>query len=590
MVAQRTPGISARGLSARGAGAAPPRPVSPLRRTGVPALPVLPVLFALLPVLGPRPAAAEPPAPAAAAEAAAPGKALSDADLDRLVGELGASEAPRRRAAAEAIASADADGTALYVERLNRPVTGAAEIIQRLIFAIWGQYPNPDYPRAPGKDPPMWFSRPEPPVPPGTPRSKRPPPHNPETVDWLVALAELDLADPFLQPLAPADLRAVRTELLLRVALLRAIASAGKQGNRDAVYQVFQFAFVRDGLFRDEVGRTLRGMGSYAVPGLIRIYNNRTRANAKMRRYASYQLDRMDRLRPSKAIATAPDDVVRADIIHAYGEVQALDAVEAVLEQVDASSHRVRREARWAWRRYVDGPEPPAAPKRKRKLPGGKEENEEKEDYLNYREMAVLALGRTFQTIWNQDPDPKLSASQLTDQLFAHYDKHREEQYEQLFASATSHAAAGDLEKAVSEFAWILANQPDHPRRADMADAFRRYGEQLAQSGSPDGLSRGLGLMRQALALAPGQPGADKLRGQIHLLDGKQAQSRGGDGRTDFALAVQADPGLTEARQALLSVTPRPSYKRQGLWVLLVSALTVALLSLLLWRRLRPAT
>src|SRR6185295_289555 len=102
----------------------------------------------------------------------------------------------------------------------------------------------------------------------------------------------------------------------------------------------------------------------------------------KQRRYAVYQLDRMDRARPSKAVDAAPDDRLRAELLKAYGEVRAPDAVEAVLGQITAQSHRVRREARAAFRRYVEGPPPPPAPKRKRRLPGGKEENEEKADYL----------------------------------------------------------------------------------------------------------------------------------------------------------------------------------------------------------------
>jgi hypothetical protein len=331
-------------------------------------------------------------------------------------------------------------------------------------------------------------------------------------------------------------------------------------------------------------------MGSYGIPGLIRIYNNRTRANFKMRRYASYQLDRMDRLRPTKAIATAPDDVVRADIIHAYGEVLALDAVEAVLEQVGARSHRVRREARWAWLRYVDGPPPPPAPKRKRKLPGGKEETEEKEDYLNYREMATLALQRTYQQLWNTEADPKLSAKELTDTLFQYYDRQDEEQFEQLFDSAKAHEQKGEIAKAVDEFGWILANQPDHPRRAEMSEVFCRYGEEMAsrgeRAGSWDDVARGLGWMRQAMALHPARPDAQKVWALIHLLDGKLAQQKGADGRSDFALAVAADPTLLAARQALQAATPPPGHRRGAFWVLIGSGALLAALSLLLWRRL----
>src|SRR5262249_11196875 len=157
-----------------------------------------------------------------------------------------------------------------------------------------------------------------------------------------------------------------------------------------------------DGVFRDECGRQIRSMESFAVPALIRLMHQKGPAAlhlGKQRRYASYQLDRMDRARPMKAIAAAPDDRVRATIIHAYGEERALDAVEAILNQVDAPSHRVRKEARWAWLRYVTGRPPPPAPKRKRKLPGGREEEEEKPDYLTYREIAVLALQKELTAI-----------------------------------------------------------------------------------------------------------------------------------------------------------------------------------------------
>ena len=551
---------------------------------------------AATPATAPSAPAAAPAAaaPTATAVAAAPGGSplLDDAGIDRQAQLLLSLDAATRLQAARLIATADPEGYAIYAARLGREVPGPAAALKYLIHAIWGQYPNPDYPRAPGKDPPMWFTRPEPPIAPGTPRSKRPHPHDPDAVDWLTALAELDLGHPSPPTELTTDvLTTVRAEMLLRVALLHAVAAAGKTSSgRNAVYPLFEFAFVREGLFRDECGRAIRSMGSYGIPGLIRIYNNRTRANFKMRRYASYQLDRMDRLRPTKAIATAPDDVVRADIIHAYGEVLALDAVEAILAQVGARSHRVRHEARWAWLRYVDGPEPPAAPKRKRKLAGGKEETEEKEDYLNYREMAALALARTHQELWNTEADPKLSPRELTDQIFQYYDRQDEQMFEQLFQSAKAHEQAGDITKAVDEFGWILANQPDHPRRAEMSESFCRFGEQLAQKGEQagqwDDVARGVGWLRQALVLSPGRPDAAKVRAQVHLLDGKLAQQKGGDGRTDFELAVAADPSLAEARRALHSATPPAAHRLRGFWLLLGSGAVLAALALLLWRRL----
>lgn len=553
-----------------------------------------------------------------AGRASAEGTLLTDGDLDRLQAEMASPTAARRLTAARTVEQADREGFRTYAARLARPLPSQPPIeiavLRRLVHAVWGQYPNPDYPRGPGKDPPMWLSRPEPPpppIPPGTPRSKRPKPpkpHDPEAADWLAGLAELDLEhDPFVADLPPAELKVARAEMLLRVALLHALGSSGKQGEREAVSAVFQFAFFAEGLFRDECGRTLRGMGGHAVPTLIRIYNDRTRANAKMRRYASYQLDRMDRLRPAKAISAAPDDVVRSDILRAYGEVLALDAVEAVLEQVGASSHRVRREARWAWLRYVDGPPPPPAPKRKRKLPGGREEAEEKEDYLNYREMAVLALNRASQALWNREPDPKHTPRQITDEIFAHYDRLREQQFEQVMLSGKAHEKAGEWADAVNDFGFILANQPDHPRRGDMAGAFEHLGEQLAKSAEKSGdqttLARAIGLLRQALLLrpepSPPPPGGDdeaaRLCARIHRLDAQQSRRLGGDDRLDVLRADRCDARLaTERLREVPPASARNTLSRRSRllpWLLVAGGLLLGALAILLARRrLPPAT
>ena len=542
------------------------------------------------------------------------------AELERQEQALSRAPAAGRAAIASRIATTlldPADTLPAYIEYAARPPHSPTALLRRLLHSIWAQYPNPEYPRGPGKDPPMWLVRPEPPIPPGTPRGKRPKPHDPEAVDWLTALAALDVGHAeLLTDLPTAEVSAARAELLLRVALLRALgrlAGENSDGTRDAVLAIFQAAFVADGLLRDECGRTLRAISGPAVPTLVRIYNDRAHYGFKMRRYAAYQLDRMDRMQPRKAISAAPDDRVRAEILHAYGEVLAIDAVEAVLEQVGAGSHRVRREARWAWLRYVDGPVPPPAPKRKRKLPGGREESEEKEDYLNYRDMAVLVLGKAFQTLFGHAPDPKLSPRAQTERLFAHYDAQREEKFRQVFDAGQAAEKAGDLRRAVEEYSWILANEPDYAHRALLAPAFARYGESLlaqvrgiptydpavangapppapAPKGEGAGAQIGtaLGLLRVALLLDPNLPQAAKLRARIHLLDGLQAQRAGASGLADFQLAAQHDPQLAAAQTALRQIKHMSPRWHIVAWVLLGLGGLLALASLLLGRRRVP--
>ena len=67
-------------------------------------------------------------------------------------------------------------------------------------------------------------------------------------------------------------------------------------------------AFTLEGVLRDECGRAIRSLGDRAVPGLARRQFAPGRGLARQRRYATYQLDRMDRVRPRRALAAMPDD------------------------------------------------------------------------------------------------------------------------------------------------------------------------------------------------------------------------------------------------------------------------------------------
>lgn len=558
--------------------------------------------------------------------AAAEPPAITDAQLDALTHQLRASDEKTRMSAAEKLATLGPEAFPLLVKRLAVPPTTKPDTFRKLFLEMWAQVPNwKSYD-------PMWIRKPEPPwTPPprvkGQPRPKRPPPHDPETLDWLTALDAVDLdaaarldadaqvpppdgvkpakkpapktppaANATVDPTAPpppappvpsrAEMETARAEALERVAEMRALSGMRRL---DGVDPIWRLAFEVDGVFRDECGRQIRAMDSWAIPALVRLMhqpNQGRQSMAKQRRYASYQLDRMDRQRPSKAISTAPDDRVRAEIIHAYGETRALDAVEAVLGQVDSASHRVRKEARWAWLRYVTGKAPPPAPKRKRKLPGGKEEAEEKPDYLTYREIATLALQKQLQAINNEPPDPNVSAKEMTDELFEYYDRKRAAEWDDEFAAARAKEERGDVKGAVGEYGWILAHDPSYARRGEMAHGFARWGDSLRDQGD---VSRALGAWRQAIDLAPDGPDARYAAARVALYDGLQALAHGHADVGAFRRALALDPSLTEARSALAraeSMATRHRLARVGEASL--AALAVALLLWLLWRKGAP--
>jgi tetratricopeptide (TPR) repeat protein len=520
-----------------------------------------------------------------------------------LTAQLDALHDPKTRlVAAQAVAALRVDDPAELLGRLAHPPRSSVDAFRRLFLEMWAQVPNWK------SSDPMWIRKPEPPwTPPprkkGEPRARRPPPHDPETLDWLAALNEVDVGKaaaldvdaqipvekpkkprlaeapaPSPSPMPAADLELARVEAMERVAILRALAATRRM---ELVDPLFKVAFELDGVFRDEVGRQLRSMESYAVPSLIRLMH--AKGPGKMRRYASYQLDRMDRARPQKAIAAAPDDRVRAAIIHAYGEEHALEAVEAILAQVDASSHRVRNEARWSWLRYVSGKPPPPAPKRKRKLPGGKEEVEEKPDYLTYREIATLALQKELAAIEGAPVDARLSAKQLTDRLFAYYDARHAAEWDQQFATALARERAGDLQAATDEYGWILAHDPNYAHRSEMAHAFARFGDELRRKGE---LPRAVGFLRQAVDLDPTGPEAAWAGARVALCDGLLALSLGQAEPSLFRRAAQLDPSLTEASSGLYRAESAHARRR---WLYTGESVAVGCLLLFglwaLWRR-----
>jgi tetratricopeptide (TPR) repeat protein len=558
----------------------------------------------------------QPAAPAVASSA-------SDRALEALAAQLRQADPAARLRAVGAIvdfaanpSSPDHDERfAALVRRLERPLATKPDQFRKLFLEMWAQVPNWK-----GSDP-MWIRKPEPPwVPPpvvkGQPRPKRPPPHDPETLDWVAALNDVDLTLPGLfaleapdyqkpppgakkpppvvvkqkpgepapppppapVPPTPEEVATSRAEALETVALLRGIA---KTRRLDAVEPLFKKAFTDEGVFRDECGRQIRAMESYAVPALVRL--TAAKGPAKMRRYATYQLDRMDRAQPKKAVTSAPDERTRAEILKAYGEVRALNAVEAVLDQVDAASRRVRREARTAWLRYVTGPAPPPAPRRKRKLPGGRTEVEEKPDYLTYREIATLVIQKRAAEVLGEEIDPKLTAAQLTDKLFSHYDRVRAAGWDAQLAQAKEREAAGDWQGAIDLYEAVLAHEPSESRRPQMVHAYVARADELAKAKRRTEAAR---LYHQAVNLDPTGPEATHAAARAALLDAMAAIERGEPATDLLERALALDPSLPEAGEALAKARAAHGRTRVARTAASAGVGAAALVGLwLLWRR-----
>jgi tetratricopeptide (TPR) repeat protein len=231
----------------------------------------------------------------------------------------------------------------------------------------------------------------------------------------------------------------------------------------------------------------------------------------------------------------------------------------------------------------VTGKAPPPAPKRKRKLPGGQLEAEEKPDYLTYREIATLALQKELAAINNAPADPNATAAQLTDELFAYYDKKRAAEWDGQFAAAKAREERGDVKGATDDYGWILAHDPNYAHRAEMAHAFARSGDSWRDQGD---VPRALGYWRQAIDLAPDGPDARYAGARVALYDGLEALQRGHADVGAFKRALALDPSLQEARAGWSRakwMQARGRWTRGG--VLAAAGFALAFGLWLLWRR-----
>ena len=177
-----------------------------------------------------------------------------------------------------------------------------------------------------------------------------------DELDWLAQLAGLDQTMPALGDVIADD------------AALRALAASK---HIHAAQLMFDTAFGDDTIiYRDEIGRYLRKMEPYCLPALT--YESQSK-NYDRKRYATYQLERLDRQEPHKALGAATgDEALEIAILQTFEATHHREAVHAVWSKVDADSPRVRDAARHAWMAYVTGPPPPAAPKKNLQVPGGK--------------------------------------------------------------------------------------------------------------------------------------------------------------------------------------------------------------------------
>ncbi|HWM84785.1 MAG TPA: hypothetical protein VNO33_03080 [Kofleriaceae bacterium] len=338
-----------------------------------------------------------------------------------------------------------------------------------------------------------------------------------DKLDWLAPLYQL--------PASPA-----LSDVLLDLAAIRALA-ASKQSKGAAA--ILTLAFNDEGIaYRDECGRYLRRMSPWSLPALIRAAEMPAgRAADKSRaRYAKYQLERLDRENPRKALSDAPTDELQVEILHTFAESQYREAVFVVLDNVGHVSPKVRRAAREAWLEYTTGRPPRPAPKQKLQLPGGKLTEEEVPLWLDHRELADIAIRRRLEEMTGQKVSARAKLADLSKQIFALHDRRQAERLDKGLAVGLAEAAKGQLALAARRFDAILVQAPDYARRTEMADTYLRLGDELEKAGKWREASTVFG---KAHAVAPAGSTADQALARHHRARGRGLAAEGKAGAAE---------------------------------------------------------
>lgn len=287
--------------------------------------------------------------------------------------------------------------------------------------------------------------------------------------DWLARLAKADVTQPGYG------------DVFADVAAIRALAASKSPKAGDAI---LSFTFTRGLMYRDECGRYLRKMSPYSLPALI-IASQNTKKNRNYRRYANYQLDRLNRDDPYKVLNhTSFDPALQLEIVAAYGKSKHREAVAPLIEYSNHGSSPLRKAAREALLKYITGPKPKDAPKKKLQLTGGRLTDEEQPLWLTYREIANFRIRGLYQSIMQEKPPKRTSLAKLAKTIFKRWDEQRNERWNKQFSDAYALAESQKWAEATAAFDRILALYPVHEKRAQMVRAYFEHGRLLARQKS----------------------------------------------------------------------------------------------------------
>ncbi len=293
-----------------------------------------------------------------------------------------------------------------------------------------------------------------------------------------------------------------------RVVLARAL---GPLPSADAGRAILAFAAAHNAIFRQEVGRIVRGqMRDYIVPALIEF----RRPSELMRIFLTQLREQLRRVTPGQTVQLR-DNALLAEVLRAYGSIRLPEAMQVVVSFVNNDRTQVREAARAATAQY------------------GRD--------------AIHALRASYEIYEGRGPDPAWGWERVATELYAAYDRRRADEVVARFTQGLTAAREGRPDDMLGHFRWVLARHPDFPRRAEMVAPLVAHAEALQ---ARDG-RLAEPVWRLALWVDPEGANARRARAAILFLDAERALARGVAEPELYRAVLRVDPSHALARTQL---------------------------------------
>lgn len=290
-----------------------------------------------------------------------------------------------------------------------------------------------------------------------------------------------------------------------RVVLCRAL---GNMQSADAGRALVAFAPLHGAIFRQEVGRIVRGqLRDYVLPALIELRN----PSEMMRVFMRQTREALRRVTPGESVQQH-DNALLAEILRAYGSIRQPDAMQVVVSFVNSDRAQVREAARWA--------------------------------VTQYAASAVNALRSAYEMYEGHDPDARWGWERTAQELYLANDRRRMAEVTQRLDAGLAAGRAGRPDEMLGHFRWVLARHPDLERRGEMVAPLVAY----ARSLEAEDARRAETVWRLALWVEPEGAHAREIRAEVLFLEAEIAMQRGVADPELYDAVLRVDPNHARAR------------------------------------------